>query len=69
VLNRARRAVFVVTGADKAKAFAAIRGGELLPAARVLGATWIVDEAVTSVPAHPRRRRVEVEGQEALFDL
>jgi 6-phosphogluconolactonase len=69
VLNRARRALFIVTGADKAKAFAAIREGELLPAARVLGATWIVDETVTSVPARPRRRRAEIEGQEALFDL
>jgi 6-phosphogluconolactonase len=69
VLNRARRALFIVTGSDKARAFAAIREGELLPAARVLGATWIVDEAVVSVPARPRRRRGEVEGQESLFDL
>jgi 6-phosphogluconolactonase len=68
VLNRARRSVFVVIGADKAKVFAAIREGELLPAARVLGATWIVDSSVVSVPVR-RRRRAEVEGQESLFEL
>lgn len=70
VLNRARAALFVVAGADKAKAFAAVREGELLPAARILGATWLVDAAVASLPAPARRRRrAEVEGQASLFDV
>ena len=70
ILNRARRVLFLVTGADKAKPFAEIRAGELLPAGRVLGATWIVDEAAAFLPAPARRRRrTEVEGQESLFDL
>jgi 6-phosphogluconolactonase len=48
VLNAARTVIFVVTGADKADAFRAIRdGGSDLPAARVVGddVEWIVDAA------------------------
>jgi 6-phosphogluconolactonase len=46
VLNAAREAMFVVTGADKAAAFRAIRSGRRdLPAARVNArrTVWIVD--------------------------
>ena len=49
VLNAAREAMFVVTGADKAEAFRAIRSGRSdLPAARVHArrTLWIVDAAV-----------------------
>jgi len=49
VLNAAREAMFVVTGADKAEAFRAIRSGRSdLPAAQVHArrTLWIVDAAV-----------------------
>lgn len=72
VLNRARHALFLAAGADKAGAFRRIREGELLPAARVLGARWLVDAAAAAAaPAAPRRRRSREpgEGQETLFDL
>jgi 6-phosphogluconolactonase len=49
VLRAARQALFVVTGADKADAFARVRAGdESIPAARVEGdrVSWIVDAAV-----------------------
>ncbi len=46
-LNRARRVVFTVRGAEKAPAVAALRRGEDLPAARVVGPeiTWLIDPA------------------------
>lgn len=71
VLNRARSVLFFVTGESKAPAFAKIQDGELLPAGRVLGATWVIDRPVLSVPiATPRRRRWDpIEGQESLFEL
>lgn len=71
VLNRARQALFVVTGADKAEAFSRVLGGETLPAARVLGARWLVDAAVAAAaPAALRRRsRDPGEGQESLFEI
>lgn len=49
VINAAREVMFVVTGADKADAFARVRSGDReLPAARVsAGSTrWLVDAAV-----------------------
>jgi 6-phosphogluconolactonase len=48
LLDAAREALFVVTGADKAEALAAIRGGDReLPAGRVAASSvhWIVDRA------------------------
>lgn len=48
VINDAREALFVVTGADKADAVAAIRSGDRdLPAARVHAerTLWLIDEA------------------------
>jgi 6-phosphogluconolactonase len=48
VLNAGRRAIFAVTGADKADALARVRSGDHeLPAARVTGdqVEWIVDAA------------------------
>jgi 6-phosphogluconolactonase len=48
VLNAARQAMFVVTGADKAVAFASVRSGEdRLPAAHVRArrTRWVVDAA------------------------
>jgi 6-phosphogluconolactonase len=70
VLNRARNAVFMVMGVSKAAAFQQIQDGELLPAGRVLGATWILDrEAATPPQPAPRKRRSwePIEGQESLF--
>ncbi len=52
VLNAAREAMFVVTGADKAAAFASIRSGEeRLPAAKVRArrTRWIVDATTAGV--------------------
>lgn len=47
VLNAAREAMFVVTGADKAEAFAAVRRGADVPAGRVRArrTLWLVDRA------------------------
>lgn len=72
VLNRARHAIVVATGPDKAPAWARIQAGELLPAGRVLGATWILDASAARPPAAFRSRRSAtepVEGQEVLFEL
>ncbi len=50
VLNRARRVVFLVTGAEKAVVLRAVRSGADLPAAKVAPlsgpATWYLDAAV-----------------------
>lgn len=62
VLNRARSAMFIVSGPDKAHAFARIQAGELLPAGRILGATWLVDEAAAT---HRPAKGIE---QERLFE-
>lgn len=69
VLNAAREKLFLVTGYDKAPAFARIRDGELLPAGRILGARWIVDREAAEPPARLVRRRkgTPIEGQESLF--
>lgn len=71
VLNRARRTLVLATGADKAPMVARVRDGELLPAARILGAEWILDRAAATAPVRePRRRAGEpLEGQEVLFEL
>jgi 6-phosphogluconolactonase len=44
-LNAARRTLFLVCGVAKAPALARIEAGELLPAAMVEGAEWLVDTA------------------------
>ncbi len=72
VLNRARATLFIVCGPDKAPAFARIQDGEMLPAGRVLGATWVLDRAAATPPSPPTPRRKPwepIEGQEALFEL
>lgn len=71
VLNRARRTLVLVTGADKAPMVARVRDGELLPAARILGGEWILDQAAATVSAAVARRRAgePLEGQEVLFEL
>ncbi len=53
VLNAARQATFVVTGADKAETLDAIRRGADLPASRVHAerTTWLVDAAAAGQPA------------------
>lgn len=58
VLNAGRDAIVLVTGGDKARAVADVLGGGLSPAARVLGARLLVDEAAAgSPPALPERPR------------
>jgi 6-phosphogluconolactonase len=42
LINAARERWFLVSGADKAAAFARVRAGEL-PAGRIDDATWYVD--------------------------
>lgn len=70
VLNRARRTLIIASGADKAPMVARARDGDLMPAARVLGAEWLLDTAAATAPAPPRRRAGEpLEGQEVLFEL
>ncbi|HEX9696212.1 MAG TPA: 6-phosphogluconolactonase [Actinomycetota bacterium] len=71
VLNRARTTLILATGPDKAPAVARARDGDLLPAARILGATWLLDEAAAAPPPLPRRRKAwePLEGQEVLFEL
>lgn len=72
VLNRARRKMVVESGPGKAPALARIRDGELLPAGRILGATWIVDRAAATSPSPLLRKRAPhepIEGQEVLFEL
>ncbi|MHB8510571.1 MAG: 6-phosphogluconolactonase [Actinomycetota bacterium] len=72
VLNRARCSIMFVVGIDKAEAFARVQEGELVPAARVLGATWVLDMAAATPPAEPppkRRRYDPIEGQQSLFEL
>lgn len=54
ILNAAREVNFVVTGTDKAPAFASIRSGSLeLPSARIDAArtTWLVDRTAAGEPA------------------
>ena len=65
VLNAARRTLTLVTGRDKAKAVAEILSGGTSPAARVLGAHLLLDEAAAGDPIPPRPRR----DPDELFDL
>jgi 6-phosphogluconolactonase len=51
-LNAAARTLFLVTGGAKAAALAQIRAGEPLPAGRVTGAEWIVDQAAWGSGEH-----------------
>jgi 6-phosphogluconolactonase len=57
VLNAARRTLMLATGRDKAKAVADILSGGTSPAARVLGAHLLLDEAAAGAPLPPRARR------------
>ena len=65
VLNAARRTLMLATGRDKAKAVADILSGGTSPAARVLGAHLLLDEAAGGAPPPPRVRR----DTDELFDL
>jgi 6-phosphogluconolactonase len=65
VLNAARRTLMLVTGRDKAKAVADILSGGTSPAARVLCAHLLIDEAVAGAPLPPR---VKLSAEE-LFDI
>ncbi|MGH2830052.1 MAG: 6-phosphogluconolactonase [Actinomycetota bacterium] len=72
VLNRARQKLFVESGPGKSVAFARIQSGDLLPAGRILGATWIVDRAAATSPSPATHRGAShdpIEGQEVLFEL
>jgi 6-phosphogluconolactonase len=65
VLNAARRTLMLATGRDKAKAVADILSGGTSPAARVLGAHLLLDEAAAGAPLPPRSRR----DPDELFDM
>ncbi len=65
VLNAARRTLMLAAGRDKAKAVAEILSGGTSPAARVLGAHLLLDEAAAGAPIPPRPRR----DPDELFDL
>ena len=65
VLNASRRTLMLATGRDKAKAVAEILSGGTSPAARVLGAHLLLDEAAAGAPLPPRARR----DPDELFDL
>jgi 6-phosphogluconolactonase len=56
VLNAARQAVFLAAGADKAKAVAGVLSGGDGPAARVLGARLLLDEAAAGAGTRPPPR-------------
>lgn len=56
VLNAARAATMLATGADKAKAVAGILSGGTSPAARVLGARLLLDEAAAAGWPPPKKR-------------
>ena len=70
VLNAAREAVFLIAGADKAKAVATILSGGDSPAARVLGARLLLDEAAAGAgtPPQPKGKRAKPPSDE-LLDL
>jgi 6-phosphogluconolactonase len=56
VLNAARSAVILAAGRDKAKAVAALLGGGTGPAARVLGARLLLDEAAAEPPLRSSKK-------------
>jgi len=70
VLNAAREAVFLVAGAEKAKPVATILSGGDNPAARVLGARLLLDEAAAGAGTQPspRAKRAKPPSDE-LLDL
>lgn len=55
VLNRARAALFIVTGAEKAAALARVAAGEPLPATLVRGARWLLDSEAAAGIQTPHR--------------
>ncbi|MGH2785658.1 MAG: 6-phosphogluconolactonase [Actinomycetota bacterium] len=65
VLNASRRSLMLATGRDKARAVADILSGGTSPAARVLGAHLLLDEAAAGAPP-PQRDKI---APEELFDL
>lgn len=67
VLNAGRRTLMLATGRDKARAVADILSGGTSPAARVLGAHLLVDEAAAGLGEPPPRRTKPT--TEELFDL
>ncbi len=67
VLNAARHAMLLATGADKGKAVTGILSGGTSPAARVLGARLLIDEAAAAGPP-PSKRRARPPSDE-LLDL
>ena len=64
VLNSARSGLMLATGREKAKAVAEVLSGGISPAARVLGARLLLDEAASGAP---RTRPARPEADE-LFD-
>ena len=56
VLNAAREALMLAAGAEKAKAVADILSGGTSPAARVLGARLLLDEAAAGAGTPPPKR-------------
>lgn len=65
VLNASRRSLVLVTGRDKARAVADVLSGGTSPAARVLGAHLLLDEAAAGGDPPRRARAVP----EEMFDL
>jgi 6-phosphogluconolactonase len=68
VLNAARQPVMLATGAEKAKAVAGILSGGTSPAARVLGARLLLDEAAAGAGQPPPKRGAKPATDE-LLDL
>ena len=66
VLNAAREAVMLAAGAEKAKAVAEILGGGTGPAARVLGARLLLDEAAAGAGTPPPKRNAKPATDELL---
>lgn len=66
VLNAARDAVMLAAGTDKAKAVADILGGGTGPAARVLGARLLLDEAAAGAGTPPPKRNAKPATDELL---
>jgi len=66
VLNAAREALILASGTDKAKAVAAVLSGGTGPAARVLGARLLLDEAAAGVGTKPPKRTARPPSDELL---
>jgi len=69
VLNAAREAVFLIAGADKSKAVATILSGGDSPAARVLGARLLLDEAAAGAGTQPPKGKRAKPPSDELLDL